>query len=149
MLGDELGQDGMGPVFRAEDTRLHRDVAVKLLSEELSKDPEMHARLEQEARALAQLSHPNIVQILGVVSCLVWIARRAAQHRGFVGPAIYAPFSGSLLELYSLNLFFLAMLHAWQTARPLRREPWLFVGFGRVLVPPASEFLRFVSTWKP
>jgi serine/threonine protein kinase len=63
LLGDELGRGGMGTVFRAEDTNLGRTVAVKLLPEALARDPLMRARLEREARALALLSHPNIVQV--------------------------------------------------------------------------------------
>ena len=56
----------MGTVFLARDPVLKRDVAVKVLSPELSQDPEAHARFEREAQAVAALAHPNVVAIYGV-----------------------------------------------------------------------------------
>jgi serine/threonine protein kinase/Tol biopolymer transport system component len=56
---------GMGEVYRARDTRLGRDVALKILTEAAVGDPERQARFEREARAVAALSHPNIVAIYG------------------------------------------------------------------------------------
>jgi Tol biopolymer transport system component len=61
-----LGAGGMGEVYRARDSRLGRDVALKLLSDALSRDPENLARFEREARMLAALNHPNIAQIYGL-----------------------------------------------------------------------------------
>src|SRR5512143_1120995 len=58
-----LGSGGMGEVYRARDTRLKREVAVKLLPERLSGDREYRARFEREARAVAAISHPNILAI--------------------------------------------------------------------------------------
>ena len=58
-----IGAGGMGEVYRARDTRLQRDVAIKVLPERFSQEPEKLARFEREARAVAQLSHPNIVAI--------------------------------------------------------------------------------------
>jgi hypothetical protein len=58
-----LGAGGMGEVYRARDTKLGRDVAVKVLPAELADHPEALARFEREARAVAQLSHPNILAI--------------------------------------------------------------------------------------
>src|SRR5476649_972502 len=58
-----LGAGGMGEVYRARDTRLKREVAVKLLPERLSGDREYRARFEREARAVAAISHPNILAI--------------------------------------------------------------------------------------
>ena len=61
-----LGAGGMGEVYRARDTRLGRDVAIKVLPQPLSENAERLARLEQEARALASLSHPNIAVVYGL-----------------------------------------------------------------------------------
>jgi len=60
-----LGKGGMGEVYRARDTKLHREVALKILPRELSGDPERAARFEREARTLASLQHPNIASIYG------------------------------------------------------------------------------------
>src|ERR1051326_321305 len=56
----------MGEVFRARDTRLERDVAIKVLPAGLARDPERLARFEREAKTLASLNHPNIAQIYGL-----------------------------------------------------------------------------------
>ncbi|HYN10068.1 MAG TPA: protein kinase [Vicinamibacterales bacterium] len=58
-----LGKGGMGEVYRARDARLHRDVAIKILPASVSGDPERRARFEREARAVAALSHPNILAV--------------------------------------------------------------------------------------
>jgi TolB-like protein/Flp pilus assembly protein TadD len=59
-----LGAGGMGEVYRALDTRLDREVAVKVLPERLAEDPSAVSRFEREAKALAALSHPNVLTIL-------------------------------------------------------------------------------------
>ena len=61
-----LGAGGMGRVYRARDTTLGRDVALKLLPDVLLADPDRRARFEREARVLASLNHPNIGSIYGV-----------------------------------------------------------------------------------
>ncbi|HVS02399.1 MAG TPA: protein kinase [Thermoanaerobaculia bacterium] len=62
----KLGEGGMGEVYRAEDTRLGREVAIKVLPPAFLADPERLARFEREARVLASLSHPNIAGIYEV-----------------------------------------------------------------------------------
>ena len=61
-----LGEGGMGRVYRAYDTRLHRPVAVKRLPAELISDPERRQRFLQEARTAARVTHPAIAQIHSV-----------------------------------------------------------------------------------
>ena len=63
---DKLGEGGMGEVYRARDTRLHRDVAIKVLPELFAKDPDRLERFEREAQVLASLNHAHIAQIHGI-----------------------------------------------------------------------------------
>src|SRR5262245_38749821 len=65
-IGSILGVGGMGDVYRARDTRLEREVAIKCLPPHVVADPDARARLEREARLLATLNHPNIAGIYGV-----------------------------------------------------------------------------------
>ena len=59
-----LGAGGMGEVYRARDTRLDRDVAVKVLPQHLSTNPEVRARFEREAKTVSSLNHPHICTCL-------------------------------------------------------------------------------------
>src|SRR5262245_38319756 len=61
-----IGRGGMGEVYRARDTRLKRDVALKILLESFASDPDRLARFQREAEVLASLSHPNIAGIYGI-----------------------------------------------------------------------------------
>jgi serine/threonine-protein kinase len=65
-IREPLGAGGMGEVYRARDTRLDRDVAIKVLPADFSSDPERLARFEREAKLLASLNHPNIAAIYGL-----------------------------------------------------------------------------------
>ncbi len=65
-IAERIGEGGMGVVYRALDTKLERDVALKVLRQELGSDSERLLRFEREARALASLNHPNIGAIFGI-----------------------------------------------------------------------------------
>ncbi len=60
-----IGAGGMGEVYRAKDTTLGREVALKVLPDAFASDPDRLARFEREAKALAALNHPNIAQVYG------------------------------------------------------------------------------------
>jgi serine/threonine protein kinase len=65
-VADEIGAGGMGVVYRARDTKLDREVAMKVLPESMASDSERLARFDREAKTLASLNHPNIAQIYGL-----------------------------------------------------------------------------------
>ncbi len=65
-IGSPIGKGGMGEVYRARDTKLDRDVAIKVLPDEFANDEERLARFEREAKLLASLNHPNIASIYGL-----------------------------------------------------------------------------------
>ena len=73
---EQLGAGGMGEVYRARDARLDRDVAIKVLPEDLAHRPERIRRFEQEARAASALNHPAIVTIydIGTTDSIAWVA---------------------------------------------------------------------------
>src|SRR5215212_10404105 len=62
-IAEAIGSGGMGDVYRARDTRLDRDVAIKVLPERVARDAEARMRFEREAKAVAALTHPNILAI--------------------------------------------------------------------------------------
>jgi serine/threonine protein kinase len=61
-----LGAGAMGEVYRARDTRLEREVAIKVLPEELADDDERLRRFEREAKTMASLNHPNVAHVYGI-----------------------------------------------------------------------------------
>jgi serine/threonine protein kinase len=61
-----IGEGGMGQVYRARDTKLNRDVALKVLPASFATDPDRLARFQREAQVLASLNHPNIAHIHGL-----------------------------------------------------------------------------------
>jgi len=83
-----LGAGGMGKVYRARDTKLARDVAMKTLPSEFARNPERLARLRREARTLASLNHPNIAAIYGMEesgnSC--WLVLELVEGQNLHGP---------------------------------------------------------------
>src|SRR2546426_5662263 len=78
-----LGAGGMGEVYRARDTRLHREVAVKVLLPEVSGDDSRRTRFEQEARSASALNHPNIVTVydVGSVDSTIYLAMELVEGR--------------------------------------------------------------------
>src|SRR5215813_12793426 len=65
-VNSALGAGGMGEVYRARDTRLDRDVAIKVLAGNLASDTNLRQRLEREAKAISKLSHPHICTLFDI-----------------------------------------------------------------------------------
>src|ERR1700729_3901507 len=83
-----VGQGGMGEVYRARDTRLKREVALKVLPAEVARDQEWRHRFEQEAPAVAALNHPNIMAIydVGEENGVLFLVTELVDGRNLKGP---------------------------------------------------------------
>src|ERR1700732_5441455 len=91
-----LGQGGMGEVYRARDTTLKRDVALKVLPATFLRDQERMARFQREAEVLASLDHPNIGHIHGIVD--------SEDSRGLVLALIEGPKLADRIEAGAMTL---------------------------------------------
>jgi Tol biopolymer transport system component len=95
-LTEKIGEGGMGEVYRATDTKLKRDVAIKVLPAAFTEDRERLARFEREAQLLAQLHHPNIASIFGI--------EESGGVRALVMELVEGPTLADRLEQGSLSL---------------------------------------------
>jgi Tol biopolymer transport system component/predicted Ser/Thr protein kinase len=93
-----LGAGGMGEVYRAKDTKLNREVAIKVLPESLAHDPARLARFEREAKVLASLNHPNIAQIYGIENNALVMELVAGETLKIPAPLEYAKQIAEALE---------------------------------------------------
>src|SRR6516164_3938471 len=95
----KLGEGGMGEVWRAADTRLGRDVAIKILPTSFARDPARMARFEREAQVLASLNHPNIAAIYGVEeNAIVMELVEGESPVGRLDPAAVLPLIHQLID---------------------------------------------------
>ena len=123
-----LGAGGMGEVYRARDSRLGRDVALKVLPTNVAQDAGRRARFEQEARAASALAHPNIVTVydVGESDGSVWIAMEVVEgaRSGTCSPRAPCP-SRRVLEIGTQVAEGLAAAHAARHRAPglEAREP--------------------------
>ena len=85
-----IGAGGMGEVYRAKDSKLDRDVAVKVLPETVAANPDMLARFEREAKAVAALSHPNILSIFDFGKATVIASEAKQSDPGQIATALRA-----------------------------------------------------------
>ncbi|HYH06426.1 MAG TPA: protein kinase [Thermoanaerobaculia bacterium] len=133
-----IGSGGMGDVYRARDTRLDRDVAVKVLPERYARDPEARMRFEREAKAVAALAHPNILSIhdFGLTeerafSVTELLEGQTLRHRMHEGPIPWR----KVVEIGAALADGLAAAHAKGIIhRDLKPENIYLTGDGRVKI---------------
>src|SRR5438876_1803612 len=101
-----LGAGGMGEVYRARDARLGRDVAIKVLPDRIAQDPEALGRFEREARAVAALSHPNILSIFdfGTEDGIIYSVTELLEGETLRGKLDAGPISQKLAVDYALQI---------------------------------------------
>jgi hypothetical protein len=87
--------------------------------------------------------------VMGLIGVGAYSVRMGLHTRLASWLAVFPPLFGGLFEVAALFVFFTGLLQAWRTARPLTREPALFAGAILILVPPVSEFIRFLQRWHP
>jgi serine/threonine protein kinase len=100
---EPLGAGGMGEVFRARDTRLGRDVAIKILPGQLAEDADALARFEREARAVAALSHPNILTVYSFESSVVQLPAGSREVRFIVMELLEGETLGRRMQRINLS----------------------------------------------
>jgi len=98
-ITSKLGEGGMGAVYRATDTKLNREVAIKVLPEAFAADPDRAARFKREAQVLASLNHPNIAGIYGVEErAIVLELVEGSELRGPLSEAETLPLLSQLID---------------------------------------------------
>ena len=156
---DLLGAGGMGEVYRARDAKLGRDVALKVLPDELSTDTGRRQRLEQEARAASALNHPGIVTVYEIGSCdgVTYVAMELVEGRTLREILADGPVPPKkLLEIGAHTAEALAKAHAAGIVhRDLKPENLMITGDGIVkildfglakLSEPPSRHLSLMPT---
>ncbi len=154
-----LGAGGMGEVYRARDTRLSREVAIKVLSSELSSDQERLSRFEQEARSASALNHPNIVTVydIGQANSVSYIAMELVEGKTLRELVAAGPLAmKKLLPIAAQVAEGLAKAHAAGIVhRDLKPENLMVStdGFVKILdfglaklIPTSSEALSHIPT---
>lgn len=94
------------------------------------------------------IGETRVLLWLGLLACAAWSVRLWFEARGHAWPGTVIPVLGWLIELVTLFFFWVAVLKAWRAARPLRREPRLWVGLGLALLPPAVNLLADLLAWR-
>jgi hypothetical protein len=89
------------------------------------------------------------VLALGIACVALYLARLALEQAGSARLVAYVPIAGAALELAVLFVAWLTVLEAWRVARPLVREPRLWLGLGLAALPPIVEATRYLASWKP
>jgi Tol biopolymer transport system component len=137
-LIEKIGEGGMGVVWKAEDTKLHRRVALKILPETMAADPDRRARFEREAQTVAALNHPNIVTLYSVEEAgpVRFITMEFVEGHTLAQPLPRNGFSLSrLLEIAIPLADAVSAAHkAGITHRDLKPDNIMFDGEGRLRV---------------
>jgi serine/threonine-protein kinase len=133
-----IGRGGMGEVYRAHDSKLERDVALKVLPADLAQQSEQRLRLFQEARASASLNHPNICTVyeVGEVDGRAYIAMEIVEGRSLSALLLQGPMNPATVQRYGLQLAD-ALAHAHEHGfvhRDLKPANVMITSEGRVKV---------------